>query len=103
MFVCALSNTQAAEIEDRPEGREADTGSVQSDYEWPRDGGAGADGVCWKFWGGGWAYSRCNEGASREMNPAWPLPATDLDAHVSLDVIASGIAGTYQVNPPLPL
>lgn len=100
MFVCALSNTQAAEIEDRPEWREADTGSIQSDYGWPRDGGDGAGGG--GCWGGVWAYSRCNEGASLEMNPAWPLPATDLDAHVSLDVIASGIAGTYQVNPPLP-
>lgn len=30
------------------------------------------------------------------MNPAWPLSATNQDTHVSLDVIASGIVGTYK-------
>lgn len=53
-----------------------------------------AGGCCWQFWGGGCADSRCQGGASQEMNPAWPLPASDLHAHVSLEAIASGIAGT---------
>lgn len=59
-------------------------------------------GGSWQFWCGGWVCSRSQGGAGQEENLTWPLPAIDLYAHVSLDVIASGIAGTYQVNPPLP-
>lgn len=38
------------------------------------------------------------ESTSLEMNPAWPLPATDRDTRVSLDVIASETEDSCQVN-----
>lgn len=89
--VCALSHTQAAETDNIPEWRVADGGSALSEYGWPCDGGLVLVELSFLvlavFQWGGWAYLGYQGGLSLEINPAWPLPATHPDAHVSLDVI----------------
>lgn len=32
---------------------------------------------------GGCSYSGCQGGVRQEMNPAWPLPPTDLDSQIA--------------------
>lgn len=78
------------------EGRQAPGRSTLTECQRPcggggGDGGGGSDGagnflVGW--WGDGRrAYLEHQRGLSVEIKPAWPLPATHLDAHVSSDVI----------------